>query len=516
MSALNNVNKTDTTAGSWGKFGLSRHPFDDAQHVYYPVDHWEEHMRYLQRFPAGPYPLLLIPGIVGCGKSTLLKRFMDEQDQPARFHYLRAEAQHSMSQLIFALYQNTGLPPRCQANLPDLLSQLAGLADSCGTQMLLIDDAHRLSRETLIRLLHLLFEQDVSKSKLHVVLCGEPQLQEKVIGLLGEFAPGRQVPCIELESLSLQQSREYLEYRLSQAGLTGKFPFNNQMLKQVHALSGGFPGRINRVAQQVLLDATKSHTQGKGTFNVVNEYLGENKIKLMSAVLLVATGVLLWQLQPFNRAILQPVKMQAALHVKPIAKQHFAAIDQLEAPANPKAEKMTVRQAILAAMEHLEAQEAKTQADSNAYRTLALQQRPHYGQDDMPQFASKDAPKLNDVAQAVTKSVTKYSSQEQILLSKRGYTLQLMAARDPEGLEDLVERHDLKNATYYRTHLKGKDWYVLVYGHYKTPGAAIAALEALPEEIQATQPWVRSLSSVHAAIQSKTHLATNMEDNDQG
>lgn len=525
MSALDSVKKPDLAAGFWGKFGLTRSPFDDAQNVYYPVANWEEHMRYLQRFPAGPYPLLLIPGIVGCGKTTLLKRFVDQQNQPERFHYLRAEAQYSLSHLIFALYQNTNQKARCENNLPDLFNQLAQHADKFGAQILVIDDAHRLSRETLIRLLHLLFEQDVAKSQLHVVLCGEPQLQEKVIGLLGEFAPGRQVPRVEMESLSLQQTREYLEYRLAQAGLVAKFPFTQPMLKQVHAYSGGFPGRINRVAQQVLHDAAKLPTTSKGVASVAAEFLDDHKIKIMSALLLVVTGVLYWQLQPFNRPIMAPVKMQATSPApKPVAqqKQHFAAIDQLEAPANPQAEKMTVREAILAAMEHLEQKEAQNQADTNAYRTLALQQGAHYGQNHLPQLAEKSAaPQQPEVVQAskaaavLTKSVAKYTRQEQQLLTQRGYTLQLMGSRDREGLDELIARHDLKNASYYRTRLKGKDWYVLVYGHFKTPAAAMTALRQLPQEIQGTKPWVRSLASVHAAIQTKTRLAVN-DDYDRG
>ncbi|MDQ2993919.1 MAG: AAA family ATPase [Pseudomonadota bacterium] len=499
--------------GQWAQFGMSRSPFDDAHNVYYAVSHWEEHLRYLQRFPAGPYPLLLIPGIVGCGKTTLLKRFVKEQNEPARIHYLRAEPQHSLNQLIYSLYHNTGLTPRSEANLPDLLHQLTELASAAGTQMLLIDNAHRLSRETLIRLLHLLFEQDVSQSRFHVVLCGDPQLQDKVISLLGEFAPGRKVPSIELESLSLQQTREYLEYRLLQAGLSTKFPFTPLMLKQVHALSGGFPGRINRVAQQVLLDAVKSQSQSRGAFAMMNDILGEHKVQLMGAMVLVSVGLLLWQFQPRLHSNL-PSKMQTAAAVVPAVQQshrlHFAAIDDVEG-GRPGAKDLTVRQAILAAMEHVEAAEAKAQEDS--YRTLALQSGPHYGQASASQFASV-AP--TQVAESLTKAVARLSKTEQELLSRRGYTVQLMGARDPDGLQMLINKHNLKQASYYRTQLKGKDWYVLVYGQFNSAAAATAAMAALPKEIQNTQPWIRPLASVHAAIQSKTHLATNDEDNTQG
>lgn len=282
----------------WHQLGLECSPFDDVSPAYYPVQSWEEHLRYLQRFRAGPYPLLLIPGIVGSGKSTLIKRFLTAQNDKTHLRYIEALPHHSVDQFIHALYSHSQVEAPQEATIPEVLHQLTQLSKEMGPQLLLIDDAHRLPRETLMRLLQLLFQQDFEQSQCRVVLLGETQLQEVVMNLLDSFASGRQVPSLELEPLSLQEMREYLDFRLGHAGLTGKLPFSPAALKQIHILSGGYPGRVNRVAQQALLDSLRAGHEEKPSAGAMGSFLKTNKMKLMSALILFTASLSMWVFQP--------------------------------------------------------------------------------------------------------------------------------------------------------------------------------------------------------------------------
>jgi DamX protein len=80
---------------------------------------------------------------------------------------------------------------------------------------------------------------------------------------------------------------------------------------------------------------------------------------------------------------------------------------------------------------------------------------------------------------------------------KNHYTLQLMGLSKEESAEKFLAKHSLAKASYVHTRLHGKDWYVVLYGKYKTAEDAMAAVKKLPEELQALKPWPRTLSGVH-------------------
>lgn len=99
-----------------------------------------------------------------------------------------------------------------------------------------------------------------------------------------------------------------------------------------------------------------------------------------------------------------------------------------------------------------------------------------------------------------------YTEVEKRLLAtpKTHYTLQLVGANSSKNIQTFIKMHGLQNkASYYQTYNKGKAWYVIVYGDYKTKAEAQAALKKLPAAVQAHHPWPRDYASVHSAIQNK-------------
>ena len=78
-------------------------------------------------------------------------------------------------------------------------------------------------------------------------------------------------------------------------------------------------------------------------------------------------------------------------------------------------------------------------------------------------------------------------------MNKQGYTLQLVGARSEENIKQFIAKYGIQNdASYFKTKLSGKDWYVVVYGNYATQEQAKAAMKNLPESLATAplQPWI--------------------------
>jgi len=81
------------------------------------------------------------------------------------------------------------------------------------------------------------------------------------------------------------------------------------------------------------------------------------------------------------------------------------------------------------------------------------------------------------------------------------WTLQLLGAREPETLLIFSRQHSLAdNVAWYKTWLKGKPYYVLVYGNYANRDMAREAIAALPTKLRSIKPWAKSIKSVQQSI----------------
>lgn len=94
------------------------------------------------------------------------------------------------------------------------------------------------------------------------------------------------------------------------------------------------------------------------------------------------------------------------------------------------------------------------------------------------------------------------SSSMQLAKAPKDYfTIQLLGAYQEQDVINFIRTHNLgKQATYYRTKHSDKDWYVLVYGIYKTRQEATAAIQGLPTDIKQQKPWVNSIANVQESM----------------
>lgn len=78
-----------------------------------------------------------------------------------------------------------------------------------------------------------------------------------------------------------------------------------------------------------------------------------------------------------------------------------------------------------------------------------------------------------------------------------GYGLQLFGSYDLNAVKQLQRQTDKQRLTViWHTEYHGRDWYVLIYGHYKTVTAAKRSIMEMPRKLQELHPWVRELKGL--------------------
>lgn len=89
-----------------------------------------------------------------------------------------------------------------------------------------------------------------------------------------------------------------------------------------------------------------------------------------------------------------------------------------------------------------------------------------------------------------------------------GYTVQLLASAKQSDIIDYISAHHLGTKAHaYETHLNGKPWYMLTYGHYQSERQAHMALRELPADMQHHQPWVKSFATVEKEVMTQKVVA---------
>lgn len=104
----------------------------------------------------------------------------------------------------------------------------------------------------------------------------------------------------------------------------------------------------------------------------------------------------------------------------------------------------------------------------------------------------------------VPKAVVTPVEQSLLHAPAKSYTLQLMGNHRLAALQSFVRMNGLgTQASIYRATFDGGQWYMLVYGQFKTVEAAHAALAQLPAAVRAHQPWIKPMKDVQQEIKTR-------------
>jgi general secretion pathway protein A len=265
-------------------FHLKRNPFDlhpDPYFMYATPCHHEAFasLYYGIRSHKG---FMVLTGEVGTGK-TLVLRCLTEQlnKHQVQFAYVFNPMLSPEEFLKYTLadLDLRGQHPSKNELLFEFYGYLAQRQKLGQTTVLIVDEAHLLTRELLeeIRLLGNLENQQ--GKLLQVALVGQPELDERLDSVgLRQLKQRIALRC-QLQPLSQEQTREYVNWRLLRAGANGQAPiFGAEAIAEVYEYSGGYPRLINTICDNALIFACGAGTRAI-TAELVNDACKDLRIE---------------------------------------------------------------------------------------------------------------------------------------------------------------------------------------------------------------------------------------------
>ena len=242
-------------------FGFDRHPFaspaKDDLFRHAQLDHALDRLRYMAE-RKGICTLIAGPGL---GKSTVLRAFIAELPKTAFAVAYLPETTCATVDLYRNIARAFDLVPAFRKS--DLSAQikarLGALVSRKVCPVLILDEAHLLSRTFFDELRILTNFVADSKNDLLLILAGQPQLAVSLRLGINEALAQRIVIRLKLEPMNRSQCADYLTLRLVAAGRNAPL-FSPDAVEALFKASQGVPRRLDRTAELALLLALKAKT----------------------------------------------------------------------------------------------------------------------------------------------------------------------------------------------------------------------------------------------------------------
>lgn len=238
-------------------YNLNKKPFNktpDPSVLFYSRSHREAFARLMHGVEEKE--IVLLTGEVGCGKTTLSRALMDEIDNKDYRIITIVNPVFSKGELLkyFAIRLGVIDPSSMVSELMDQIAERLYFfyANSINT-VLIIDEAHLLPTRDVLDELRLLTNIQLDSENLFsLVLFAQPELRDRLFA--GYFEPFRQRIGVQyhLNPLTYEEMKEYINFRLSNAGRT-ELLFDEIALEAVYKYSGGVPRKINNICANAIM-----------------------------------------------------------------------------------------------------------------------------------------------------------------------------------------------------------------------------------------------------------------------
>jgi general secretion pathway protein A len=203
---------------------------------------------------------VVLTGEVGTGKTLLLRcllQLLKKNDDVAYAYVFNGK----LTPVEFLQYiaGDLGLPAAGK-NKSELLLQLAqyviGRSQKNLTTVLVVDEAHHLSTDILEEIRLLTNLETADQKLLQILLVGQPELDDKLDSVELRQLKQRIALRSHLASLDLNETRAYIERRLTLAGSPDPaILFPPETMAAIHRHCRGIPRLINTVCENALIAA---------------------------------------------------------------------------------------------------------------------------------------------------------------------------------------------------------------------------------------------------------------------
>lgn len=250
-------------------FGLKQTPFSiapDPRYLFMSERH-REALAHLLYGVGGGGGFVVLTGEIGAGKTTVCRCFLEQIPRRCNVAYIFnpkltvAELLKSVCDEFRIPYEHEGAGQATIKDYVDPLNEYLLKTHAVGqNNVLIIDEAQNLSPDVLEQL-RLLTNLETSERKLlQIMLIGQPELRTMLARPELEQLAQRVIAHFHLEALSEDEAGQYIQHRLSVAGLKRGKLFDNKAVHRIHQLTHGVPRRINLLCDRALLGA---YAEGK-------------------------------------------------------------------------------------------------------------------------------------------------------------------------------------------------------------------------------------------------------------
>ncbi|MGF6395496.1 SPOR domain-containing protein [Pseudomonas plecoglossicida] len=479
--------------------------------------------------------MLVVTGPVGSGKTLLRQALVASTNkQSVQSVVVSARGASDAASVLGQVAQSLEV---AQPEVQAILSKVVQLALTGQEVYLLVDDAEQLDESALQALLEL--AAGVPEGRPHVFLFGEPSL---IAGLDEIHVEEERFHVIELAPYSEEETREYLEQRLEGAG-RGIEVFTREQLVDIHENSDGWPGNINQVARDTLIEAMiASRTTAKRPS--MGFKMPKKHVLALSAVVVVAVAAAVLMPKKGDKAPAEAPTAQAQLPLGDNSNNGNPAIEfsgqSQPMPLPLVGQSQPVMREPLAQAAGMGDGEEGGPADNTALQPgnppptvtttappqgavagptpgmaqatpvapsqpVAPAPKPVATQPAKPVATAKPAPAPTQVATAKPSAKPAaggsgsggwYAGQK-----PGNYVVQILGTSSEASAQAFVKAQG-GDYRYFKKNLQGKPLYVVTYGSFANRDAAVAAIKNLPAKVQAGKPWPRTVASVQQELAS--------------
>jgi len=419
--------------------------------------------------------IVKVSGEVGSGKTMLCRMLLEKLPENVETVYL-ANPSLSRDEILYAIAEELQSPlpeghPHMQ--LRSLQDRLLDIYASGRQVVIMIDEAHAMPPETLEEI-RLLSNLESNRHKLlHIVLFGQPELDEHLSGMGMRQLKERITHNFALEPLRRSDIGNYLMFRIRAAGYHGPDLFTPNAIQLISKASEGLTRRINILADKALLSAFSENRHlidskqikaaiRDAQFNPMRDGNARPKAWIAGAAVLATIAVLAYLAGSYH---------SSSAPAQPPAR---AAETPATTSTDPTPEARPPVQALAA--------------------VATISQAPPAPETEIPTSATPVAEKLPSLAEriAATDEWLKKTPDSHFfiqLLSTDGNSY-----RDVELLlESKARTLDLQQIHVYRSRLSGRDRIGVIYGDYPSSEAASAELARLARISPMSGPYIRSI-----------------------
>jgi type II secretory pathway predicted ATPase ExeA len=245
-------------------FGLKQPPFKitPVTDFFFPGANRAEILEALQYAITESEGIIKVTGEVGSGKTMLCRMLLERLPAQVEAVYL-ANPSLTREEMLYAIADGLHLNlegQRVNIILQTLQNHLELKLTQGKRVVILVDEAHAMPLDTMEEL-RLLYNLQVGNHKLlHIVLFGQPELNDKLSQPNMRQLKDRIVHHFAILPLSQNIIESYLLFRMRTAGYRGPNPFSRAAADLIGKASQGLMRRVNILADKSLLAAFVENT----------------------------------------------------------------------------------------------------------------------------------------------------------------------------------------------------------------------------------------------------------------